>query len=384
MPSFYGKPGDARRRRSTPSSRASSTTSGSSTTSCSRWGSSDERARRPSASTRRGSGAILEARRAGDLDAVRSMAPVARRRRDLLAVGALADRVRAEEVGRRRAHLHERAPGAERRRAIVVHRATGRRRRGARAPARGRHRAHHRAARGARAGRLVGLRARARAGGARLRRERARRVRSRTSAASPIADDATKKVKGAGMVSVQAMKQQRARGLVRRSGRQRRHRRADGASSRSAAAAAGAIDGERHEARSTRIAAQGPRRRAPRRSTTASPSSSTRPRSPSAQLANEVRERLHGDRTYFNRNMRIEVTNVCVASCLFCSFAKLEEGAPGAHTMTLEEAWRELEARMDDPPSEIHIVNGLHPGLAVLVLRGAPRAASSASSPTCT
>src|SRR5580693_2327023 len=81
------------------------------------------------------------------------------------------------------------------------------------------------------------------------------------------------------------------------------------------------------------------------------------------QLANVVRERLHGDRTYFNRNMRIEVTNVCVASCLFCSFAKLEEGAPGSRTMSLKEAWRELEARMDDPPSEIHIVNGLHPGL---------------------
>jgi aminodeoxyfutalosine synthase len=81
------------------------------------------------------------------------------------------------------------------------------------------------------------------------------------------------------------------------------------------------------------------------------------------QLANAVRERLHDDRAYFNRNMRLEVTNVCVASCLFCSFAKLEEGAPGAHTMTLEEAWRELEARMADPPAEIHIVNGLHPGL---------------------
>jgi aminodeoxyfutalosine synthase len=80
-------------------------------------------------------------------------------------------------------------------------------------------------------------------------------------------------------------------------------------------------------------------------------------------LANTVRERLHGDRTYFNKNMRIEVTNVCVASCLFCSFAKLEEGAPGSHTMKLGEAWAELEARMADPPSEIHIVNGLHPGL---------------------
>jgi aminodeoxyfutalosine synthase len=81
------------------------------------------------------------------------------------------------------------------------------------------------------------------------------------------------------------------------------------------------------------------------------------------QLANGVRERLHGDRTYFNRNMRLEVTNVCVASCLFCSFAKLEEGAPGAHTMKVEDAWAELEARMSDPPSEVHVVNGLHPGL---------------------
>ena len=80
-------------------------------------------------------------------------------------------------------------------------------------------------------------------------------------------------------------------------------------------------------------------------------------------LANEVRERLHGDRTYFNKNMRLEVTNVCMASCLFCSFAKLEAHMPGAHTMSLEEAWLELEKRMDDPPGEIHIVNGLHPGL---------------------
>jgi aminodeoxyfutalosine synthase len=81
------------------------------------------------------------------------------------------------------------------------------------------------------------------------------------------------------------------------------------------------------------------------------------------QLAHAGRTRRHGDRAYFNRNMRIEVTNVCVASCLFCSFAKLKEGDPGAHTMRIEEAWRELEIRMDDPPAEIHIVNGLHPDL---------------------
>jgi aminodeoxyfutalosine synthase len=82
-------------------------------------------------------------------------------------------------------------------------------------------------------------------------------------------------------------------------------------------------------------------------------------------LANEVRERLHGDRTYFNRNLHINATNVCEASCRFCSFARLEEGKAGAYTMSHAEAWSKLQARLDakDPITEIHIVNGLHPGL---------------------
>jgi aminodeoxyfutalosine synthase len=82
-------------------------------------------------------------------------------------------------------------------------------------------------------------------------------------------------------------------------------------------------------------------------------------------LANEVRERLHGGRTYFNRNFHINATNVCVASCMFCSFARLKEGDPGAYTMSLEEAWARLQARVDadEPVTEIHIVNGLHDGL---------------------
>jgi aminodeoxyfutalosine synthase len=82
-------------------------------------------------------------------------------------------------------------------------------------------------------------------------------------------------------------------------------------------------------------------------------------------LANEVRQRLHGDRTYFNRNFHINATNVCVASCMFCSFARLKEGDVGAYTMKLEEAWGRLQKRVDagEPVTEIHIVNGLHDGL---------------------
>jgi len=64
-------------------------------------------------------------------------------------------------------------------------------------------------------------------------------------------------------------------------------------------------------------------------------------------LANEVRERLHGDRTYFNRNLHINATNVCEASCRFCSFARLKEGDKDAYTMTHEEAWGRLRARLD-------------------------------------
>ena len=40
-------------------------------------------------------------------------------------------------------------------------------------------------------------------------------------------------------------------------------------------------------------------------------------------LANREREKRHGGRTYYNFNIRLEATNVCVASCLFCSFARL-------------------------------------------------------------
>ncbi len=81
------------------------------------------------------------------------------------------------------------------------------------------------------------------------------------------------------------------------------------------------------------------------------------------QLANRVRERLHGDRTYFNVNMRFEATNVCEASCRFCAFQKLEEGMPGAHTATHEAAWAELEKFPDPKLTELHMVNGLNPHL---------------------
>jgi aminodeoxyfutalosine synthase len=39
-------------------------------------------------------------------------------------------------------------------------------------------------------------------------------------------------------------------------------------------------------------------------------------------LANRVRERLHGNQTFFNVNRHINPTDVCVASCKLCAFGK--------------------------------------------------------------
>jgi aminodeoxyfutalosine synthase len=80
-------------------------------------------------------------------------------------------------------------------------------------------------------------------------------------------------------------------------------------------------------------------------------------------LANRERERRHGAKTFFNHNLRLEATNVCEASCLFCSFARLKEGMAGAHTASVEQILDRLRARAHEPLTEVHMVNGLHPGL---------------------
>jgi aminodeoxyfutalosine synthase len=80
-------------------------------------------------------------------------------------------------------------------------------------------------------------------------------------------------------------------------------------------------------------------------------------------LANVVRERKHGDLTWFNRNLHINATNVCEASCIFCSFARLKTGDVGAYTMRIDEAVAKLRALRGQFVTEVHTVNGLNPDL---------------------
>src|ERR1700683_2116784 len=79
-------------------------------------------------------------------------------------------------------------------------------------------------------------------------------------------------------------------------------------------------------------------------------------------LANHVRERMHGDVTYFNVNRHINPTNVCVAACKLCAFGR-KKGDPAGYTMALEEAWETAASGYTEAVTEFHIVGGLHPDL---------------------
>lgn len=81
-------------------------------------------------------------------------------------------------------------------------------------------------------------------------------------------------------------------------------------------------------------------------------------------LANLVRERLHGDRTYFNVNRHINPTDVCVASCRLCAFGKRSKD-PSSYTMSLEQVWETAGIGWTEAVTEFHIVGGLHPELSL-------------------
>ncbi len=71
----------------------------------------------------------------------------------------------------------------------------------------------------------------------------------------------------------------------------------------------------------------------------------------------------HGERVCYNVNLHLNLTNVCEADCFFCSFARLEEGMPEAKTFALDEIEGFIRQRLSPDTTEVHIVNGLHPGL---------------------
>ncbi|HJV19562.1 MAG TPA: aminofutalosine synthase MqnE [Sediminibacterium sp.] len=82
-------------------------------------------------------------------------------------------------------------------------------------------------------------------------------------------------------------------------------------------------------------------------------------------LANWVREELHGDKTYFNRNFHIEPTNVCVFSCAFCSYSRLYSNREEGWELSIEQMMHIVKSYDGKPVTEVHIVGGVHPKMTL-------------------
>jgi aminodeoxyfutalosine synthase len=78
-------------------------------------------------------------------------------------------------------------------------------------------------------------------------------------------------------------------------------------------------------------------------------------------LANQVRERLHGNTTYFNRNFHIEPTNVCVFACKFCAYSRLYANREEGWELSIEQMLDIVKKYDGKPITEVHIVGGVHP-----------------------
>jgi len=84
------------------------------------------------------------------------------------------------------------------------------------------------------------------------------------------------------------------------------------------------------------------------------------------QLANLVRERLHGRRAYYVINRHINYTNYCVLRCKFCSFYRPYASHPAArdgYELSVEQIVELAAQAAARGATEVHIVGGLHPKL---------------------
>jgi aminodeoxyfutalosine synthase len=80
-------------------------------------------------------------------------------------------------------------------------------------------------------------------------------------------------------------------------------------------------------------------------------------------LANYVREKQYGNKTFFNRNFHIEPTNVCVFSCAFCAYSKLYKNREEGWELSIDQMMHIVKKYDGIPVTEVHIVGGVHPKL---------------------
>jgi aminodeoxyfutalosine synthase len=79
-----------------------------------------------------------------------------------------------------------------------------------------------------------------------------------------------------------------------------------------------------------------------------------------SRLANLVRERKNGDKTYFVHSMRLEFTNICYVGCTFCAFAAHKNEAR-AWDYDVDGVVAKVREKYEPGLQELHMSSGHHP-----------------------
>ncbi|MBI5218234.1 MAG: aminofutalosine synthase MqnE [Bacteroidia bacterium] len=77
-------------------------------------------------------------------------------------------------------------------------------------------------------------------------------------------------------------------------------------------------------------------------------------------LANYIREKKNKSNTYFNKNIHIEPTNICINHCKFCSYSRRQNEA-GSWELSCDDILKKITGYKDAGITEVHIVGGVHP-----------------------
>jgi aminodeoxyfutalosine synthase len=81
-------------------------------------------------------------------------------------------------------------------------------------------------------------------------------------------------------------------------------------------------------------------------------------------MADYVRTKLHGKKTYFVQSRRMSYTNICYTHCQFCAFqAKPDD--PRGYVLSAEDVIAELQKPQNQHVCELHMVGGHYPKLKI-------------------
>ena len=82
------------------------------------------------------------------------------------------------------------------------------------------------------------------------------------------------------------------------------------------------------------------------------------------EMADGIRRRMYGKKSFFNINRHINPTNICKDICKFCAYSASRKN-PNRYTMSHEEILSIASSAYERGAKEVHIVSAHNPNVGI-------------------